>query len=88
LLETRSGNYNYGGYSSAKYDKLIDEGRKTLDLEKRAEILAAAEQTALDDGAIVPLSFFVSKSLVAPYVKGYVDNAADQNRTRWMSLER
>ncbi len=88
LLETRAGAYNYGSYSSPAYDKLIDEGRTTLDLEKRAQILGQAEQTALDDNAVVPLSFFSSKSLVAPYVKGYEDNAADINRTRWMRLER
>ena len=88
LLETRGGAYNYGGYSSPAYDKLVDEGRTTLDLAKRAQILTQAEQTALDESAVVPLTFFSSKSLVAPYVKGYEDNAADVNRTRWMRLER
>lgn len=88
LLETRSGSYNYGGYSSATYDKLVDEGRVTPDLDRRAGILARAEQTALDDSAIVPLSFFSSKSLVAPYIKGYADNVADVNRTRWMRIEK
>ncbi len=88
LLETRAGSYNYGGYSSATYDKLVDEGRFTLDLIKRADILSRAEQTALDDSAVVPLSFFSSKNLVAPYIKGFADNAADVNRTRWMRIEK
>ena len=88
LLETRSGSYNYGGYSNATYDKLVDESRVNLDLEKRAEILARAEQTALNDSAVVPISFFSSKSLVAPYIKGYVDNAPNYNRTRWMRIEK
>jgi oligopeptide transport system substrate-binding protein len=88
LLDSRSGAYNYGGYKSAAYDALLDEGKTTLDLDKRAEILGRAEQVALDDNAIVPLSFFSSKSLVAPSVKGYVDNVANINRTRWMRIER
>ena len=88
LLETRAGSYNYGGYSSATYDKLVDDGRFTLDLGKRAGILARAEQILLDDSAVVPLSFFSSKNLVAPYIKGFADNAADVNRTRWMRIEK
>jgi len=88
LLDSRSGAYNYGGYKSAAFDALIDEGKTTLDLDKRAEIMARAEQTALNDNSIVPLSFFSSKSLVAPYVKGYADNVANINRTRWMRIER
>ncbi len=88
LLETRAGTYNYGAYSSPTYDKLVDEGRITLDLNKRAEILARAEQTALDESAVVPISFFSSKNLVAPYIKGYADNAPDHHRTRWMRIEK
>ncbi len=88
LLDSRSGTYNYGGYKSSAYDTLMDEGRTTLDLDTRAEILARAEQIALNDNAVVPLSLFTSKSLVAPYVKGYIDNAVDVHRSRWMRLER
>ncbi len=88
LLETRAGTYNYGAYHSATYDKLVDDGRVMLDLDKRAEILARAEQTALDDSAVVPISFFSSKNLVAPYIKGYADNAPDKHRTRWMRIEK
>jgi oligopeptide transport system substrate-binding protein len=88
LLETRAGAYNYGGYSSTTYDGLMNESRTTRDLAARAEVLRRAEQTALDDHAIVPVSFFSSKSLVAPYIKGYADNVADVNRTRWMRIEK
>jgi oligopeptide transport system substrate-binding protein len=87
LLDSRSGAYNYGGYNSPAFDKLMDEAAVTLDLEKRADILARAEQTALDDSAVLPLSFFVSRSLVAPYVKGFIDNVANINRTRWLRIE-
>ncbi len=88
LLDSRSGANNFGGYSNPKYDALMDQARTTLDLERRAEILANAEQIALDDSPVVPLSLFTSKSLIAPYVKGYADNAIGFHRTRWMRLER
>ena len=88
LLDSRSGAFNYAGYKNPAFDALMDESRITLDIEKRAAILARAEQIALDDGSVVPLSLFTSKSLVAPYVKGYADNAVDYHRTRWMRIER
>lgn len=88
LLDSRSGAYNYSGYKSAAFDRLMDEATTTLDLEKRANILARAEQTALDDAPVLPMSYFSSKSLVAPYVKGYVDNVANINRARWLRIER
>ena len=59
-----------------------------MDLEQRAGILADAEQIALDDASVVPLSFFTSRSLIAPHVKGFVGNVVDINRTRWLRIER
>lgn len=88
LLETKSGAYNYGGYSNPEFDSLLDTSRVTLDLEKRASILQQAEQTALDENAVAPLTFFASKSLVANYLKGFADNAPDNHRTRWMRIEK
>ncbi len=88
LLDSRSGAYNYGGYNNALYDQLSDQAKTTLDLEQRASILGRAEQIALDETAVVPMSFFTSRSLVAPYVKGFVGNVVDVNRTRWMRIER
>lgn len=88
LLDSRTTVYNYGGYANAAFDRLLDQSKVTLDLNARAGILAEAEQIALDDGPIVPLSFFVSKSLVAPHVKGITSNAIDVNRTRWIRIEK
>jgi oligopeptide transport system substrate-binding protein len=88
LLDSRSGAYNYGGYKNPAFDQLSDDAKITLNLERRAEILGQAEQIALDEAAVVPLSFFTSRSLVAPHVKGFVPNVADINRTRWMWIER
>ncbi len=88
LLDSRSGSLNYGGYNNPAFDAIFDQSKVTLDLEKRAELLTQAEQLMLDDAALVPLSFFTSKSLVAPYVKGYADNVTNIHRTRWMRIER
>lgn len=88
LIDSRAGVYNYGGYKNPEYDRLMDQAATTLDIEKRAEILARAEQIALNDIAIVPTSFRTSKMLVAPHVKGFVPNANMYHRSRWMRIER
>ena len=88
LLDSRSGPFNYGGYSNPEFDNLMDQAKVTLDLEARAALLDRAEQIALDDVAIITLDFSTSKELLAPYVKGFADNIEDIHRTRWMWLER
>jgi oligopeptide transport system substrate-binding protein len=56
-------------------------------LVRRGELLAKAEQIALDDFAWIPISFWVTGSLVRPYVKGWQDNVANVHRTRWISID-
>lgn len=87
LIETSAGVFNYPGYSNPEYDRLMAEAKVTLDLERRAHIMARAEQIALDDCAVIPLSFSTTKNLVSPRVQGYEDNAENIHRTRWMSLK-
>lgn len=86
LLRTGNPN-NYGHYSNPAYDKLLDEASVELDLEKRGELLAQAEEIALKDDAWIPINFWVSGGLVRPYVKGWTDNIADWHRTRWLSID-
>lgn len=88
LLDSRSGPFNYGGYSNPEFDRLMDQAKITLDLDARAVLLGRAEQIALDDTAVVTLDYSTSKELLAPYVKGFADNIEDIHRTRWMWLER
>lgn len=84
LLETGNGN-NYGRYSNAEYDKLMDQSDKTLDLKKRAGLMHQAEKIAMDDFAAIPIYYYVSKNVVSPKVHGFEDNAQDIHRTRWLT---
>jgi oligopeptide transport system substrate-binding protein len=79
---------NYGKYKSAEFDALIHQSDQELDLEKRGRILAQAETLLLKDMPIIPNRFQVTLNLVQPYVKGWVTNVTDTNRTRWLSIER
>jgi oligopeptide transport system substrate-binding protein len=86
LLDSRAGAYNYQGYKNPIYDRLMDEAQQTQDIDARAEILAKAEQLALDESAVIPLAVSSYRELIRPYVKGYEENATSTHRSRWMSL--
>lgn len=86
LLETRTGSNNYGKFSNADYDKLMLEAGTTVDLKKRAEIMAKAERIGIDQDALMPIYFYVSKNLVSQKLKGFVSNTKDIHRSRWMEI--
>jgi oligopeptide transport system substrate-binding protein len=79
---------NYGRYSSAEFDALIRRSDQEQDLTKRGALLADAERLALKDVAWIPTRFQLTLNLVRPYVKGWVTNVNDKNRTRWLSIDR
>ncbi len=85
LLETGNGN-NYGRYSNKDFDALITQESGMLDLDARAAIMHKAEAIAMDDFSVIPIYFDVSKLIVSPKIKGYVDNAQDIHRTRYLSI--
>jgi oligopeptide transport system substrate-binding protein len=79
---------NYGDYSNPEFDRLAAEAAATLDRTERFNKFAEAEDIALKDNGIIPLFFFSSRNLVAPYVKGFRTNGPDNHPTRWLRIER
>ena len=57
LLETSNGN-NDGKYSSAEFDKLVDQARSTNDVAKHYDLLHQAEQVILNDAAMAPIAYY------------------------------
>ena len=86
LLRTGNGN-NYGQYSNHTFDELLDQALYELDLEARAELLAQAEQIALNEMAWVPVLYWVNTGLKHTYVSGYEANPTDTHRTRWVTID-
>ena len=79
---------NDGGYSNPAFDSLLARADRTSDPRVRGVVLAEAEQIMLDDVAVAPVFFGVTRTLVAPAVRGWVDNAVNIHRARWLSLDR
>lgn len=76
---------NYGAYHNEEVNELMHQADITLDLKERARIMRQAEQIALDDYALIPIYYYVSKNLVSKDIKGWLPNAKDIHRSRWMS---
>ncbi len=84
LLESATGQQNYAGYDNAEYDALLVKGKAEPDLAKRAVIFAEAERVMLEDYPITPMWYSVTKNLVNPELTGWIDNAKDVNRSRYL----
>ncbi len=57
LLETNNGN-NVEKYSSAAFDSLVDQARKTTDVAEHYDLLHQAEQEILKDAAMAPVAYY------------------------------
>lgn len=86
LLRRDSGN-NYGAYNNPAFDAALNAAQREPDATRRGVLLQTAEKIALADYAWIPLRFRTTQDLVQPYVKGWVDNPRDFNRTRWLWIE-
>ncbi len=76
---------NYGRFSNKEFDDLMNKASTELDLTKRAGYMHQAEEIAMENFAAIPIYWYVSKNVVSPKISGFVDNAKDINRIRWMS---
>ncbi len=84
LLKGGTGN-NYGRYENQKYDDLLAQASDEKDLTARAGLLHQAEKIAMDDFAVIPIYYYVSKWVISPKVSGFEDNAVDRHLVRYMS---
>jgi oligopeptide transport system substrate-binding protein len=62
---------NYGQYSNAEFDTLLEAAGVEPDRETSLGLYQQAEQLMVDDAACIPLAFGRNYVLIKPYVKGY-----------------
>ncbi|HEY2010171.1 MAG TPA: peptide ABC transporter substrate-binding protein [Rhizomicrobium sp.] len=85
----KSGNPgNYAGYKNPKFDAALETAEREPDAGKRALLLKSAERIALADLPWVPIRFLSQSEAVAPRVGGYMPNARDYNRSRWLWIKK
>jgi oligopeptide transport system substrate-binding protein len=84
LFETKSAQMNYGKFSNPEYDRLMAAADVEADGAKRARLMKDAERILLDQHGFMPMWFLTNRNLVNPRVTGWVDNANDFHRLRWV----
>ena len=69
-LATTDNSNNYGKYTNAKYDALMEQLQKESDLTKRWDLMIQAEKVMMEDMAYIPVFEKGSAALKAKNVKG------------------
>jgi peptide/nickel transport system substrate-binding protein len=64
-------------YQSNKFDTLFTQAMHELDDRKRMGLYLEADQTAINDGAIMPVFYDENYRLLKPYVKNFPANAME-----------
>lgn len=78
---------NYGRYSNAEFDRLVEQARTERDSERRISLYRQAEQIAVTDAAWIPLYHSVDNVLIKPYVKDYKVTPLVIPNLRYVHLE-
>jgi oligopeptide transport system substrate-binding protein len=87
LYYTPRGN-NGTGWWDPKYVELLDEANRTVDQQKRYELLAKAEAMALEVQPVIPLTTNATRWMKKPYVKGMYPNPQTMHAWKWVYIER
>ena len=86
LFESTTEQQNYPGYNNPEFDGLMRKADNEPDGTKRAKLLGDAHALLMRDLPAAPVFFPYERPLVKPYVLGFVENARDVYRTRWMDI--
>ena len=78
---------NYAGYRNPKFDAAMEAAQGEPDATRRIQQLQAAERIALAEMPWLPIRFLSQTEAVGPRVGGYVPNAYDFNRSRWLWIK-
>ncbi len=80
------GQFNFIGYNNPNIDKLLEQGRTELNLDKRQKIYHEFAKVLLEDSPIVYLSAGYGLSAIHKRVKG-IDNPAPPAGVGWNSYD-
>jgi oligopeptide transport system substrate-binding protein len=79
---------NNTGWSNLEYDRLVEQAQQENDAARRMELFHRAERILMDEMPIIPIYFYVSTSMVRPYVKGFYPNIQDVHPLVGISIDR
>lgn len=87
LLQSDIGNVNYGGFSNAEFDRLINRAQMQTTVAGRNRHLHEAAALAVHHYAVVPLYSTTVRRLVSPKLRGWHENSRDIHQSRYLSWQ-
>lgn len=78
---------NRTGWSSAHFESLIAEARRTADVPTSMKLYREAEKILVDEVPKIPLYFYSKTTLVKPYLKGHHFNRRNEHLAHWMWID-
>ena len=86
LLDSRAPALDVSRYKEPRYEALLDRADQSADLAQRARTMASAEAMVMAQQPIAPLYYYVSRRLISPRVRGWVDNPRGVHVNRYLSV--
>lgn len=75
---------NFGQFNDPRYEGLLTAAANEPDNAKRYQYFAQAENLINDEAVFMPFSYYGTKHLVKPYIKGWHQNLQDRIPTRYL----
>ncbi len=82
-----AGVQNYSGFHDAAYDGALDSALAEPDSARRLAKMRVAETMLMADAPILPLYYYMSRTLVSPRVKGWQDNVSNVHPSYSLRIE-
>ena len=87
LFRPNRGN-NKTGWENDEYDQLVELANKTLDKNKRYDLLNKAEEILMEELPVIPIYTYVKDYQISSDVKGFFPNYLDHHHPKYIYLER
>lgn len=87
-LYLTGGENNNTGFGDPEYDRLIAEAKVEVDPTKRLELLHRTETILMRELPVLPVYYYVARSMVRPHVRGFYNNLQDTHPLWALSIDR
>ncbi len=84
--QSTNGAGNYSGYDNPAYNAVVAQAIAAADADQRNNLMRRADQMLINDMPILPLYFYVTRSLVSKRVEGWKDNISNVHPSRTLRI--
>ena len=81
-----NGSGNYSGFENTKYDRILAAATAEPESDRRKMLMRDAEAVLIQEMPILPLYFYVTRSLVAERIEGWYNNISNVHPSRTLRI--